>query len=129
MNYAIVDKTSLEILNVYWSESGPDPSRINDTQVQLVVPENLDYFCIKAVDLNTIIEDPTKSKTKIDTQWVLVRDQQKQKLQQSDWTCSVIDPPPEILSQRDQWIAYRQNLRDVTIQTDPFNIIWPTPPS
>jgi len=128
MNYAIVDKTTLEILNVYWSESGPDPSRINDTQVQLVIPSNLDYFCIKAVDVNTIVEDPTKSKTKIDAQWVFVRDQQKQKLQESDWTCSVIDPPPEILTQRDQWIAYRQSLRDVTSQTDPFNITWPTPP-
>ena len=129
MNYAIVDKTTLEILNVYWSESGPDPSRINDTQVQLVIPSNLDYFCIKAVDVNTIVEDPTKSKTKIDAQWVFVRDQQKQKLQESDWTCSVIDPPPEILTQRDQWIAYRQSLRDVTSQTDPFNITWPTPPN
>jgi hypothetical protein len=27
-----------------------------------------------------------------------------------------------------EWVTYRQALRDVTDQTDPFNITWPIPP-
>jgi hypothetical protein len=27
-----------------------------------------------------------------------------------------------------EWSAYRQALRDVTTQTDPFSITWPTKP-
>jgi hypothetical protein len=27
-----------------------------------------------------------------------------------------------------EWAAYRQALRDITTQTDPFSIIWPTKP-
>ena len=27
------------------------------------------------------------------------------------------------------WSAYRQALRDITLQADPFNVAWPTPPS
>ena len=60
--------------------------------------------------------------------WTSVRAQQSDLLYKSDWTCSVVDPPAPILAQRDQWIAYRAALRDVTTQTDPFNIVWPSPP-
>lgn len=65
----------------------------------------------------------------ISAQWASVRAQQRQKLYESDWTCSVIDPPSEILAQRDQWIQYRASLRAVTTQSDPFAIVWPTPPN
>lgn len=27
-----------------------------------------------------------------------------------------------------QWASYRQALRDITTQSDPFNIQWPVPP-
>ena len=47
--------------------------------------------------------------------------------------------PPELLDQLvkgpmtpeevQAWRTYRQQLRDVTSQPDPFNIVWPTPPS
>lgn len=33
------------------------------------------------------------------------------------------EPMPQV------WSAYQQQLRDVTQQSDPFNIIWPTPPN
>ena len=29
---------------------------------------------------------------------------------------------------RQQWQAYRQALRDITEQPDPFNIVWPETP-
>ena len=100
--------------------------------VHLEVPEGLDPTCIMAVkdgDQVTLVQDPAKVQAKTDAQWASVRAQQKQKLYESDWTCSVIDPPAPILTQRDQWVAYRQALRDVTTQSDPFNITWPIVPS
>jgi hypothetical protein len=45
-------------------------------------------------------------------------------LSASDWT-QVADAPVD----RDAWAAYRQALRDVTLQDGfPLNIIWPNPP-
>ena len=42
----------------------------------------------------------------------------------SDWT-QLPDVP---LETKEAWAAYRQALRDITEQPDPFNIVWPTPP-
>jgi len=61
-----------------------------------------------------------------DTQWVSVRVEQKYKLEDSDWT--VLPDVPMEESLRNQWKVYRQELRDITTQPDPFNITWPTPP-
>jgi hypothetical protein len=61
-----------------------------------------------------------------DTQWESVRVEQKYKLEDSDWT--VLPDVPMEESLRNQWKVYRQELRDITTQPDPFNITWPTPP-
>ena len=45
-------------------------------------------------------------------------------LQQSDWT-QLPDVP---LATKETWAIYRQTLRDITEQTDPFNINWPVQP-
>ena len=44
-------------------------------------------------------------------------------LQQTDWRAS------SDLTLSDDWKTYRQALRDITTQSDPFNITWPTAPS
>jgi len=59
-----------------------------------------------------------------DSQWVLVKNQRDDLLSQSDWT----QLSDVVLSNKDQWITYRQELRNVTSQTDPFAIIWPVKP-
>jgi hypothetical protein len=56
-------------------------------------------------------------------QWELVRSERNYKLEKSDWT-QLRDAPTDA----NLWEAYRQQLRDITEQSDPFNIIWPTPP-
>jgi hypothetical protein len=125
----ILDSNTLSVVDWYFSDNPYIPVTPG---IRLEVPEGLTWDTVKGVQDGeevTLVEDSVKVQARLDAQWASVRTQQKQKLQESDWTCSVIDPPPEILSQRDEWIVYRQNLRDVTNQTDPFNIIWPTPPS
>lgn len=60
-----------------------------------------------------------------ETEWPLIRAQRNQLLQASDWT-QLPDVP---LSTKEAWASYRQALRDITEQPDPFNIVWPTPPA
>jgi len=60
---------------------------------------------------------------KVNTQWKSIRSQRNQMLKDSDWT-QLADSPVN----KQAWAIYRQELRDVTKQTDPFNVIWPTEP-
>lgn len=60
-----------------------------------------------------------------ETEWPLVRAERDRRLLASDWT-QLPDVP---LSTKEAWASYRQALRDITLQADPFNIVWPTPPA
>tara|TARA_R110000803_G_scaffold209744_1_gene279951 strand:- start:46 stop:417 length:372 start_codon:yes stop_codon:yes gene_type:complete len=57
-------------------------------------------------------------------QWETVREKRNKLLTESDWT-QLPDIPQ---ATKDLWEPYRQELRDVTNQPDPYNITWPTPP-
>ena len=61
-----------------------------------------------------------------ETEWSIVRATRDRLLQQSDW--AALPDVPLTTEKRAEWAAYRQALRDVTTQSDPFNIVWPTPP-
>ena len=58
------------------------------------------------------------------TQWVLVRRERDARLAACDWT-QLPDAPA---TTKPAWAAYRQALRDITEQADPFNLAWPAPP-
>ena len=53
--------------------------------------------------------------------WDIVRNKRNFLLTRSDWT-QLPDAPVDAAA----WVIYRQALRDITTQTDPFNIVWPT---
>ena len=59
-------------------------------------------------------------------QWNVVKAKRKGKLVACDWT--VLTDVPMSDSKKEQWETYRQALRNITDQPDPFNITWPTPP-
>jgi hypothetical protein len=135
MSVAIVVLESLTIPFIYEAE---EPQQGNWSgewgnaliAVHVKVPEGLDPQCLMATRDEsgeiTLQTDPAKVQAKLDAQWASVRAQQRQKLYESDWTCSVTDY--EVPNKAD-WVAYRQALRDVTTQSDPFNIVWPQRPS
>jgi hypothetical protein len=134
MKVAIVLLDSLQIPYVY---DAPEPSQGTyggewgspQVTVHLEVPEGLDPQCLTAVregEEITLQEDPAKVQAKLDAQWTAVRTQQRQKLYESDWTCSVTDYE---VPNKSEWVQYRAQLRDVTLQTDPFNIVWPQRPT
>jgi hypothetical protein len=54
----------------------------------------------------------------------VIRQIRDQRLSDSDWT-QLNDVN---LANQAAWAEYRQALRDITQQTDPFNIVWPTRP-
>lgn len=59
-----------------------------------------------------------------ETEWPVVRAKRDSRLLASDWT-QLPDVP---LSTKEAWATYRQALRDVTTQEDPFSIRWPVVP-
>ena len=59
-----------------------------------------------------------------ETEWLLVRAKRDRLIAATDWT-QLPDVP---LTTKEMWANYRQALRDVTLQSDPFNIVWPTAP-
>ena len=60
-----------------------------------------------------------------DMQWSTIREERDSRIQQTDWTQNADVPN----ATKTKWQTYRQSLRDITTQSDPFNVTWPTPPS
>lgn len=56
-------------------------------------------------------------------EWAMVRLERNSLLAACDWT-QLSDAPVDNLI----WAVYRQSLRDITLQPDPFSIFWPTSP-
>jgi hypothetical protein len=59
-------------------------------------------------------------KERIRNEWTAIRQQRNRLLAESDWT-QLTDSPAD----KDTWAVYRQELRDITTQEDPFSIVWP----
>ena len=56
--------------------------------------------------------------------WITVRNQRDLLLSKCDWRVL-----PDVGNNREDWIIYRQNLRDLpNVQNDPNNIEWPIEP-
>ena len=60
---------------------------------------------------------------RVESRWSAIRSQRNQLLQESDWT-----QLPDAPGDKAAWATYRQELRDVTNQADPFAIVWPVAP-
>lgn len=122
--FARVDPETLTVTLMYNTNGGP---KWAPDDLECLIPfDVLADQAVKEGDQITLVSDPAKVQAKLDAQWTQVRAQQRQKLYESDWTCSVTDY--EVPNKAD-WVAYRQSLRDVTTQSDPFNIEWPPVPS
>jgi hypothetical protein len=59
-----------------------------------------------------------------ESQWETIRIERNKRLSECDWT-QLPDIPQ---ATKELWEPYRQELRDITNQSDPYNITWPTPP-
>ena len=61
---------------------------------------------------------------RIENKWTDVRELRSQLLTECDWT-QLADIPTETKA---AWTEYRQSLRDITSQSNPFSINWPVKP-
>ena len=144
MNYAIIDGTTVKSTgtiqqlfpNTSFGIAGANSDfLIANNVVELV--ENLSFTTptqkLTKVDAyvqdgkayNVRVENTTAEEqtTLITQKWVDVRYLRDLKLQATDWRAS------SDLTLSDDWKTYRQALRDVPTQSDPYNITWPTEPS
>jgi hypothetical protein len=92
----------------------------HDSKTQKLVPAAPhlhDGMCC-IVDVEPLTQEELDQRTT--TQWQVIRTQRNQMLKDTDWT-QVADAPVD----KTKWATYRQALRDITVQADPFNINWP----
>ena len=61
---------------------------------------------------------------RVENQWETIRIQRNELLIECDWT-QLADIPSET---KEAWTIYRQALRNITSQTNPFSITWPVKP-
>lgn len=63
---------------------------------------------------------------KLEKEWSIVRQNRNQLLFECDWT---VLPDSKLSEEKiEEFKAYRQALRDITLQSDPFNIVYPEKP-
>ena len=134
MKFTAIDKDTRRVLFSGTSDS------FSEFPADVDVLEGLEYFGEGWVDSDNLFvplpeqpspnhvfnyttkqwEDPRTP----ETEWPVVRAQRNALLSASDWT-QLPDVP---LATKEAWAAYRQALRDVTMQSDPFAIDWPVAP-
>lgn len=67
--------------------------------------------------------DADASAAKVGAQWDVIRGERNKLLADCDWT-----QLPDASADAAAWAAYRQALRDITSQANPFEVVWPTAP-
>lgn len=75
---------------------------------------------------NWVQSDATEEEIadKFENKWIEVREIRSQLLAETDWT-QLGDIPTETKA---LYTSYRQDLRDITSQSNPFNLVWPVKP-
>ncbi len=107
-----VSRTDIPVVDYKKAVTEANPKRVNGQWVQVWTVSNR-----TAAEIAQIEAD----------QWGNVRSERNAKLAESDWTQLADAPVSNIQAQA--WATYRQALRDITDQTDPFNIVWPDKPT
>ena len=73
-------------------------------------------------------QDDTKDARILAGKWANVRAERDRKIAATDWRVIVASESDEGSDLSSAWKTYRKDLRDITNQADPDNIIWPSAP-
>jgi hypothetical protein len=139
---AVWDSSVCEFIGIDPVLQAPEPSNtdpLKTIRLNGVVQDSLGNWVQnwEVVDLfaDTTVEGVTTTKAQHEEsfmvrrnteRWTQVRSQRDSLLKDTDWlsirAADTVTPMPT------EWSTYRQALRDVTEQSDPFNIVWPTKP-
>ena len=73
-------------------------------------------------------DDTARDKRILDKKWADIRERRNRELTKSDWVVIKAKEEHANASIDSSWIDYRTALRDITKQSDPDDITWPTKP-
>jgi|TARA_B110000259_G_C13875855_1_gene346789 hypothetical protein len=120
---AVLTNAVLETFDVYFVES---TEYIDDytKNIEEGTPILSNSSYIQVWNITDATQDEILAK--IEDNWVDVRIMRDTLLSQSDWTQFQDSPLNNTIST--EWQLYRQSLRDVTSQSNPFNLKWPSKP-
>lgn len=120
----------------------PTEEQLNEQNIYIISPTNKPVYdpvrqsCSEDTPVYTDkweqswkIEDLSEQEinNNIQQQWSIVRLERDQLLKDCDWT--QLPDVPLLEEDKQKWADYRQALRDVTKQQDPYNIVWPIEPN
>ena len=95
---------------------------------------NIKYYATKrdseivGVKSHFIKDDTAKDKRILDQKWADIRTRRNRELTESDWVVVKAKEEHPNASIPSDWVDYRTELRDITKQSDPDDITWPTKP-
>jgi len=121
-----ISDSLLETFGVYKVElkdSGYDNDDTKD--VVEITPTLSGSIYVQTYEVSDANEETINKRKEI--KWSEVRSTRNTLLAESDWT--QFQDSPITGSSLTDWQTYRQSLRDITNQSDPYNITWPTKPS
>jgi len=137
MNYTKYDKNTGKIVGNIFA-SNLDDLQINLKETEAALEGNFSQNEYYISNIGEPVKLPLKpegfytldyeTKTWIpdyNSQWNSIKKLRNEILASLDWT-QLSDVP---LNTKEAWASYRQQLRDITLQPDPFNITWPMPPA
>ena len=74
-------------------------------------------------------DDSSLAAAELDQKWAEIRRRRNRLLTESDWVVVKAKETHANASISSDWVDYRTELRDITKQSDPDDITWPTKPS
>ena len=110
------------VYNIKYYTSKRDAEEIKDNDGNSHDPKQY-------VQSHFVGQDDTKDARILAGKWANVRRQRDVKIAATDWRVIVASESDEGSDLPAKWKTYRTALRDITDQSDPDNITWPTKPS
>ena len=89
---------------------------------------NIKYYASKRDGSHFVGDDTAKDKRILEEKWARIRTRRNRELTESDWVVVKAKETHANASIPSDWVDYRTELRDITKQSDPDDITWPTKP-
>jgi hypothetical protein len=117
------DYTSIEgVYNIKYYVNKRDAEEILDNEGNSHDPKQY-------VQSHFIGQDDTRDARILAEKWANIRTERNRLLTESDWVVVKAKETHANASIPSDWVDYRTELRDITKQSDPDDITWPTKPS
>jgi hypothetical protein len=120
---AVLTNEVLESFDVYYVEA-TEYTDDYTKNIEEGTPILSDSSYIQVWNITDATEDEISAK--LEEKWVEIRIMRDTLLAQSDWT--QFQDSPISGTTLVEWQTYRQSLRDVTSQQNPYNLSWPAKP-